>query len=108
MGRTLNDEVFNALLYVSRLEADGKAREVLKNQISSIVSYFDELEKFKDDKMDETMLQYNTEKDLRLAPEACCSGCSSSVSCIEQRMLKIMNEEFMDGYFRTPKVLGSS
>ena len=108
MARTLNDEVFDALLYVSRLEADGKAREVLKNQISSIVSYFDELEKFKSEEIDDSTLQCNTEKDLRLAPSHFGSEDLLSTSYIEQKMLKIMNEEFMDGYFRTPKVLGSS
>lgn len=104
MSRLVNDEVFDALLYVSRLESDGKSRDVLKNQISSIVSYFDELEKFKDAEIDDSALQYNTEKDLRPVCESKCSN----ISYIEQNMLKIMNEEFMDGYFRTPKVLGSS
>ena len=112
MNKLLNDEVFDVLLYVSRLEADGNVREVLKNQISSIVSYFDELEKFKDEYLDENKfdnaLQYNTENDLRLTSVDHNFDSSSSTSCIEQKMLKAMNEEFMDGYFRTPKVLGSS
>lgn len=102
MSRQLNDEVFDTLLYVSRLETDGKTRSVLKNQISSIVSYFDELEKFRNEEASDDALQYNTENDLRFS----CSSCEDF--CIEQRMLKTMNEEFMDGYFRTPKVLGSS
>lgn len=104
MNKTLDDEMFDALLYVSRLQADGKTRDVLKNQISSIVSYFDELKRFKDEDIDDSMLLCNTENELRIAT---CDDCLST-SYIEQKMLKIMNEEFMDGYFRTPKVLGSS
>ena len=104
MSKLLTDDVFDALLYVSRLEADGKARDVLKNQISSIVSYFNELEKFKNEEIDDSTLQCNTEHDLREVP---CNDCVCN-SYIEQRMLKVMNEEFIDGYFRTPKVLGSS
>lgn len=104
MNKPLNDEVFDALLYVSRLETDGRARDVLKNQISSIVSYFDELERFRDEDIDEnkigSTILCNTERDLRPASDNFCY--------IEQKMLKLMNAEFMDGYFRTPKVLGSS
>ncbi len=104
MSKPLDDEVFDALLYVSRLASEGKARDVLKHQISSIVSYFDELEKFKDDVMSDDTLQCNSEKDLRCVLE---NSPEASTSYIEQKMLKVMNKEFMDGYFRTPKVLGS-
>jgi len=107
MTKVMSDETFDAILSVSHIEVSGKAREVLKGQISSIVGYFDALNQFQDEQIGEGKevegaMLYNTENDLRTYSS------STQTSYIEQKMLKAMNEEFMDGYFRTPKVLGSS
>lgn len=98
-NKTIDDDIFQALLYVSRIEVTGSNRLSLKNQIGSIISYFYELEKFKDENIDISSRCFNSENDLRVA---------SDTKYIEQSLLKSMTDEFMDGYFRSPKVLGFS
>ncbi|MGP1414967.1 MAG: Asp-tRNA(Asn)/Glu-tRNA(Gln) amidotransferase subunit GatC [Treponema sp.] len=99
MSDTITKEIFDTLLYISRLDATGEERTALQNQIASIVGYFKELEKFRNDSLEATDCSSNSEKDLRT---------SLSHIYVEARSLKVINNEFMDGYFRTPKVLGSS
>ena len=92
-------EIFDTLLYISRLDVTGEEGVALQNQIGSIVGYFKELEKFRDDDLETLDCNSNSESDLR----------TSSPSCyVDSHALKLINNEFMDGYFRTPKVLGSS
>ncbi len=98
-SKKIDNKIFDSLLYLSRLSASSDSEyEVLKGQIGSIVDYFEELEQFKGEKLENTD-SFNSEKDLR--------G-NSSTSYIDQHLLKMINAEFMDGYFRSPKVLGSS
>lgn len=99
MSNAITKEIFDSLLYISRLDVTGEEKLALQNQISSIVGYFKELERFRDDSLEAPDCNSNSEKDLR----------TSSLPCyVEVRSLKLINDEFMDGYFRTPKVLGSS
>ena len=81
MSSLITKEIFDTLLYISRLDVTGEEGVALQNQIGSIVG------------------NSNSESDLR----------TSSPSCyVDSHALKLINNEFMDGYFRTPKVLGSS
>lgn len=98
-NKKVDDETFQALLYVSRIEITEKSILSLQSQITNIISYFHELEKFKDEDIDISSSCSNSENDLRVV---------SDTQYIEQNFLKSMTEEFMDGYFRSPKVLGSS
>ena len=94
----IDEKSFDTLLYISRIELVGAEKETLKKQISNIVSYFEELEKFKDEKILDDNYYSHSENDLRVA---------SDKAYIDAHSLKVMNSEFMDGYFRTPKVLES-
>ena len=98
MNKKIDDKSFDVLLYVSRIEASKEEKALLQTQISNIVSYFEELEKFST----ETLSFFdacNSEDDLRVSDDKCY---------IEGHLLKNMSDEFMDGYFRSPKVLMSS
>lgn len=95
MSGKIDNVIFDSLLYVSRLSAGSAEYEVLKKQIGSIVDYFEELEQFKDEKLKGTE-SFNSENDLRD---------DEDMQYIDQHILKLINAEFMDGYFRTPKVL---
>jgi len=98
MNKKIDDKSFDVLLYVSRIEASKEEKALLQTQISNIVSYFEELEKFST----ETLSFFdtcNSEDDLRVSDDKCY---------IEGYLLKNMSDEFMDGYFRSPKVLMSS
>ena len=95
MSGKIDNVIFDSLLYVSRLSARSAEYEVLKKQIGSIVDYFEELEQFKDEKLKGTE-SFNSENDLRD---------DEDMQYIDQHILKLINAEFMDGYFRTPKVL---
>ncbi|MGP1437651.1 MAG: Asp-tRNA(Asn)/Glu-tRNA(Gln) amidotransferase subunit GatC [Treponema sp.] len=99
MTDKITESVFDVLLYISRLDVTGEEKLALQNQISNIVGYFKELEKFRNDSLEANDSNFNSEKDLRT---------SLPSTYVEQRLLKVINSEFMDGYFRTPKVLGSS
>ena len=95
MSGKIDNVIFDSLLCVSRLSAGSAEYEVLKKQIGSIVDYFEELEQFKDEKLKGTE-SFNSENDLRD---------DEDIQYIDQHILKLINAEFMDGYFRTPKVL---
>ena len=99
MNNVITKEIFDTLLYISRLDVTGEEKSALQNQISSIVGYFKELEKFREDSLETPDSSFNSEQDLRT---------SLPHLYFEARALKLINSEFMDGYFRTPKVLGSS
>ena len=98
MSKKIDDKIFNMLLYVSRIEVSKEEGALLQKQISDIVGYFAELETFRDDKLS-FFDTYNTEDDLRIVDSRCY---------IDGHLLKEMTHEFMDGYFRSPKVLMSS
>ncbi len=91
----ITDEVFESLLYISRLSVDGDEKEKLSGQIASLVEHLQELDAFVDKDLD-CYVATNGENDLR----------SNEVgAAIEAGSLKKMSDEYMDGYFRVPKVL---
>ncbi len=94
----ISDEVFDILLYLSRLEASEEEAKVLSKQVNQLVGYFEVLDKFSDEKLDNSIYITHNEKDLRNSEIKEGLGASE---------LKKMSDEYMDGYFRVPKVLGS-
>lgn len=93
----ITPEVFENLLYLSRLSPHDSDMETLAQQVGQIISYFDILKKF--DCADGGTSGIQTqEKALR----------SDTIQIgTAQSDLKKMTREYMDGYFRVPKVLGS-
>ncbi len=94
----ISDEVFNVLLYLSRLEASPEEAKVLSKQVNQLVGYFEVLDKFSDEKLDNSIYITHDEQALR------SSEIKESLGAPD---LKKISDEYMDGYFRVPKVLGS-
>jgi glu-tRNAGln amidotransferase C subunit len=93
----ITPEVFENLLYLSRLSPADSDRESLAGQVGQIVEYFDILKKYdvSAEADDGTMISEGS-----LRSDTIAAG-------IAQSDLKKMSSEYMDGYFRVPKVLGS-
>ena len=93
----ITPEVFDNLLYLSRLSPQDSDTESSAEQVSRIVEYFDILKKF-DTPAESGSAVLCTDRPLR----------SDSIAAgVTQSDLKKMSSEYMDGYFRVPKVLGS-
>lgn len=93
----ITHEVFDNLLYLSRLSPNDSDTESIAGQVSQIVEYFDILKKY-DVPAEEDNTAMISEGLLRR---------DTIVAGITQSDLKKMSSEYMDGYFRVPKVLGS-
>ena len=93
----ITSEVFDNLLYLSRLSPEDSDTESIAGQVSQIVEYFDILKKY-----DVPAEADNTAmiSEGLLRNDTIAAG-------IPQSDLKKMSSEYMDGYFRVPKVLGS-
>ena len=93
----ITPEVFDNLLYLSRLSSNDSDMESIAGQVGQIVEYFDILKKY----------DVSTEADdtAMISEELLRSDTISAG--ITQSDLKKMSSEYMDGYFRVPKVLGS-
>ena len=96
--KNITDETLEALLYLSRLSGDSMDLPALKTQIGEVVAYFDILSQFtqSDENPYDAYPSVNAE-DLR--PDEKVAG-------LEISDLKRVTSEFLDGYFRVPKVLG--
>ncbi|ULQ60737.1 Asp-tRNA(Asn)/Glu-tRNA(Gln) amidotransferase subunit GatC [Brucepastera parasyntrophica] len=93
----IDETTFENLLYLSRLSPESSNVEILAGQVREIVGYFDVLEKFAGDENPYDAYPTTTIEQLRS---------DEIVKSLEQNDLKKMTPEFMDGYFRVPKVLG--
>ncbi len=94
----MSDDVFAILLYLSRLSADKDESRILSQQVGNLIGYFKILDKFADDCSDNSLYTAHDETDLR----------SNEIKeSLPQSGLKTMTSEYMDNYFRVPKVLGS-
>ena len=93
----VNDEVLEALLYLSRLSPSATDLNTLKKQVDQIVEYFGILSEF-DDSENPYDAYPSTDADS-LREDKIEKG-------LDIPDLKKMTGEFMDGYFRVPKVLG--
>ena len=94
----ISKEVFSTLLYLSRLSLSKDEGLIISGQVNNLVGYFEILDKFADSSLDSSMYAKHSETDLR--PSEIKKG-------LAQSDLKKMTSEYMDNYFRVPKVLGS-
>lgn len=90
-------DVFDNLLYLSRLSPNDSDTESIAGQVSQIVEYFDILKKFDAPTESDNAALCS---DRLLRSDTIAAGVAPSD-------LKKMTGEYMDGYFRVPKVLGS-
>jgi aspartyl-tRNA(Asn)/glutamyl-tRNA(Gln) amidotransferase subunit C len=88
---------FENLLYLSRLSPESSDVETLAGQVRQIVDYFGILSQYAGDENPYDAYSATTVESLRS---------DSVVKSLEPTDLKKMSGEFMDGYFRVPKVLG--
>ena len=84
-------------MYLSRLSSDATDLATLKKQVDDIVGYFEILSKF-DDSQNPYDAYPSTQAD-KLRDDAVVEG-------LDIPDVKKVSENFMDGYFQVPKVLG--
>ena len=87
----------NNLLYLSRLSPESTNISILKKQVEEIVGYFEVLSKY-DDSENPYDAYPSTQAD-KLRDDEVVKG-------LEIPDVKNVSENFMDGYFQVPKVLG--
>ena len=88
---------FENLLYLSRLSPESSNVEVLAGQVRQIVDYFEILSQYAGDENPYDAYPATTVESLRPG------DVEKSLEAVD---LKKISGEFMDGYFRVPKVLG--
>lgn len=93
----IDSNTLDALLYLSRLSPESTNMDVLKAQVDQIVEYFDILSVYDDNE---------NPYDAYPATVADCLRADTPVAGLPMRDIKNITAEFMDGYFRVPKVLG--
>ena len=95
--RTVNEDTLKNLLYLSRLSPESTDMATLKKQVDEIVGYFDILSKYDDS--ENPYDAYPTTKAEALREDEVVAG-------LEMHDVKKVTENFLDGYFQVPKVLG--
>ena len=85
------------MLYLSRLSPESTNLSILKKHVDDIVGYFEILSKYDDSKNPYDAYPSTVATELRD---------DEIVKGLEIPDVKKMTSEFMDGYFRVPKVLG--
>ena len=95
--RKIDEETLDALLYLSRLSPESTNLTVLREQVDQIVSYFEILSEFDDS--ENPYNAYPTTKAENLRSD-------DVLKSLEIPDIKKVSDEFLDGYFRVPKVLG--
>jgi aspartyl-tRNA(Asn)/glutamyl-tRNA(Gln) amidotransferase subunit C len=88
---------FENLLYLSRLSPESSNVEILAGQVRQIVDYFEILSQYAGDENPYDAYPATTVESLRPGDVE---------KSLEPSDLKKISGEFMDGYFRVPKVLG--
>lgn len=94
----ITSETLDALLYLSRLSPESTNIQTLKNQVDQIVDYFGILSAFSESE---------NSYDAYPATQAELLREDIIVKGLELSDVKAMTTEFLDGYFRVPKVLGN-
>lgn len=95
--KEITPEVFEQLLYLSRLSSDSTDIATLKKQVDEIVSYFDILDKYDDSSNPYDAYPKTAADNLRS---------SNIITGLPMHDVKNITSNFMDGYFQVPKVLG--
>ena len=95
--QAIDQTTFENLLYLSRLSPDSTNVEILAGQVRQIVDYFDVLSQYASDENPYDAYPSTTVENLRPGEVR---------ASLEQTEVRKITNEFMDGYFRVPKVLG--
>lgn len=95
--KTVDENTLEALLYLSRLSPASTDMATLGRQVDEIVNYLDILAKYDDSE---------NPYDAYPATESDKLRGDSVVSGLEMTDVKKISENFMDGYFQVPKVIG--
>ena len=95
--KKIDEETLENLLYLSRLSPESTDLSTLKKQVDEIVGYFETLSKF-DDSQNPYDAYPSTQADKLRNDEV--------VEGLDIPDVKKVSENFMDGYFQVPKVLG--
>lgn len=93
----IDETTLENLLYLSRLSPESTNLETLGAQVRQIVDYFEILSRYAGD--ENPYDAYPTTEVERLRA-------GEVVKSLEPGDLRKMTAEYMDGYFRVPKVLG--
>lgn len=93
----IDETTLSNLLYLSRLSPESTNVEILGQQVQQIVDYFEVLSQYAGDENPYDAYPATTVESLRAG---------DIVKSLEPVDLKKITPEFMDGYFRVPKVLG--
>ena len=96
--KEIDAETLENLLYLSRLSPESTDIQTLKKQVDDILGYFEILSKY-DDSENPYDAYPKTEAD-KLRGDTVVEG-------LEISDVKKVSENFMDGYFQVPKVLGA-
>lgn len=94
---SVDERTLDALLYLSRLSPESTDMATLKKQVDEIVGYFNILSKYDDS--ENPYDAYPTTKAEELREDEVVPG-------LEMHDVKKITENFLDGYFQVPKVLG--
>ena len=95
--KTVDNDTLEKLLYLSRLSPESTDLATLKKQVDDIVGYFDILSKYDDSENPYDAYPSTQAEALRE---------DSVVEGLDIPDVKKVTENFMDGYFQVPKVLG--
>ncbi len=96
-NRKIDEGTLDALLYLSRLSPESTNLETLRRQVDQIVGYFDVLSEFTHN--ENPYDAYPSTQSEKLREDDVVKG-------LDIPDVKRISEEFLDGYFRVPKVLG--
>lgn len=96
--KEIDAETLENLLYLSRLSPESTDMQTLKKQVDDILGYFEILSKY-DDSENPYDAYPKTQSD-KLRGDTVVEG-------LEISDVKKVSENFMDGYFQVPKVLGA-
>ena len=96
-NRKIDEGTLDALLYLSRLSPESTDLTTLRQQVDQIVGYFDVLSEFTHN--ENPYDAYPSTQSEKLREDDVVKG-------LDIPDVKKISEEFLDGYFRVPKVLG--
>lgn len=96
-NRKIDEGTLDALLYLSRLSPESTNLATLRQQVDQIVGYFDILSEFTHN--ENPYDAYPSTQSEKLREDDVVKG-------LDIPDVKRISEEFLDGYFRVPKVLG--
>ena len=95
--KTVDGDTLEKLLYLSRLSPESTDLPTLKKQVDDIVGYFEILSKYSSGENPYDAYPSTQAEKLRE---------DSAVAGLDIPDVKKVTENFMDGYFQVPKVLG--